>query len=124
MANTKTDNDVDFAFLITDDGERPGAYFVEIDLTSSEEDVIDLTTEADDEDVDMQEDLSVVLWPVTTWNLSTIRTTKACLIFQKTSSWRSEQPQDQDLLLLQTMTTHPKSWNSVGCRLQHDNSLH
>ena len=61
MANTKTDNDVDFAFLITDDEEKPGAFFVEIDLTSSEEDVIDLTTEADDEDVDMQEDLSLVL---------------------------------------------------------------
>ena len=60
MEHTNTD-DVDFAFLITDDEEKPGAFFVEIDLTSSEEEVIDLTADADDEDVDMYEDLSLVL---------------------------------------------------------------
>ena len=59
MEHTDT-NKVDFAFLISDDEEKPGAFFAEIDLTSDhEEEVIDLTT--DDEDVDMYEDLSLVL---------------------------------------------------------------
>ena len=50
-------DNVDFAFLITDDEEKP----VEIDLTSyhGEELVIDLTDEV--EDVDIYEDLSLVL---------------------------------------------------------------
>ena len=48
-------DNLDFAFLITDDEEKP----MEIDLTSDQEE--DLINDLSDDDVDIYEDLSLVL---------------------------------------------------------------